>query len=105
MNKLILDSMHKRDRFKRIAKRSNSDKDWQDFKNMRNLVTSLIRKEKKKYITANIIKYKGNPGEMWKLLKFLIPQKNNIKRVQKLIVNDTEVTENKSIANAFNDFF
>ena len=104
MNKLILDSMHRRDRFKRIAKRSKSDRDWQDYRNLRNLVTSLIRKEKKKYITVNILKNRGNSGEMWKLLKFLCPQKKNIKLVQKIIVNNTEVIGNKSIANALTIF-
>ena len=75
MKKKILDSMRKRDRFKRIAKKSKFESDWINYKKMRNTVNSMIRRAKRTYIAESIVKHKGNSGEMWKLLKYLIPDK------------------------------
>ena len=87
MNKNILDSMRKRDRFKRIAKKSKFDSDWINYKKMRNTVNSMIRRAKRTYIAESIVKHKGNSGEMLTLLKYLIPDKKTNTHVQKLISN------------------
>ena len=105
MNKDILDSMRKRDRYKRIAKRSRLDNDWLSYKKMRNNVNSMIRKAKRSYIGNSIVKHKGNSSEMWKLLRYLIPNKKTNSHVQKLITNGVEITNNKSMANIFNEYF
>ena len=97
--------MRKRDRFKRIAKKSKFDSDWINYKKMRNTVNSMIRRAKRTYIAESIVKHKGNSGEMWKLLKYLIPDKKTNTHVQNLISNGVEITHNKSIANTFNNYF
>ena len=42
---------------------------------------------------------------MWKLLKYLIPDKKTNTHVQKLISNGVEITHNQLIANTFNNYF
>ena len=42
---------------------------------------------------------------MWKLLKYLVPDKKTVTHVQKLVSNGVEITHNKSIANTFNEYF
>ena len=44
---------------------------------MRNTVNSMIRRAKQTYIAESIVKHKSNSGEMWKLLKYLIPDKKD----------------------------
>ena len=48
MNKNILDSMRKRDSFKRIAKKTKLESDWINYKKMQNTVNSMIRRAKEK---------------------------------------------------------
>ena len=89
-----------------FAKKSKFDSDWINYKKMRNTVNSMIRRAKRTYIAESIVKHKGNSGEMWKLLKYLIPDKKTNTHVQKLISNGVEITHNKSIANnTFNNYF
>ena len=105
MKKHILDSIRKRDKLKNIARKSKLECDWVQYKKMRNSVTSLIRKAKRNYITESILQNKGNSGAMWKLLKFLIPDKKTVLNIQKLVYNGVEFTGNRPIADAFNEYF
>ena len=51
------------------------------------------------------MKHRGNSGEMWKMLKYLVPEKKCVTHIQKLVANGVEITNKKHIANTFNEYF
>ena len=50
MTREILDLIRKRDQAKKIAKRTNTDVSWENFRKLRNQGTSNVRKAKREYI-------------------------------------------------------
>ncbi len=52
---------------------------FQEYKNLRNTVVGLIRKEKSKFYSSLL----ENPDNVWSVLSEVIPNKNSKKKVKK----------------------
>ena len=104
MNTDIKSLMQERDKSKKKALKSKDPSDWNNYKHLKNQVTSLIRKSKRKYINDNIIRNRGNSSELWKLLHTLLPKKraNVLNRVKS---EGRVITNYKEIANVINNSF
>ena len=63
--------MTERDKLKKIAKRTNSDADWNNWKKSKNKVNKLIRKEKSSKSTDDIIKVSKDKTAkgLWNMVK------------------------------------
>ena len=73
------------------------------YKKLRNLVTSKIRQESIAY-NSNRIKYANVEGDVWKVVKDVTnPQQSNNWSIK--MDNGEVITDEKEIANVFNDFF
>ncbi len=59
---------------------------------------------KKKYYTDMIIKNKNKPRVMWKFIKQLLQGKSK-NAPHSIMIEDKLVTDNKQIAQCFNEFF
>ena len=105
MTSEILNLIREREKAKHNAKRINTNEEWSKVKRLRNQVTSLVRKTKRKYVTDNIKKNIGNATVMWKVLKELIPSSKSTTRVKKIIYDGIEHTGHKNVANVLNDHF
>ena len=66
-----------------------------------------IRHSKSRYYTCKFNEYKNNIKKTWNLINRTIKQnsKSNKKNIEKILYNNELLTDDKDIANSFNDFF
>ena len=84
-------------------------KDWENYKIMRNKVTSIIRKNKRDYFN-NAIKDKSNVKDLWKTIKGASNNDYNNSCVEtglplEMCFNKVTIKGKYNIINAFNDHF
>jgi hypothetical protein len=77
----------------------------QYYKNYRNMYNSVLKLSKKMYIEENFKNYKGNPKKTWDFLKSTTFGETGKQKITELKVDDQSVTDNKDMANIFNNFF
>lgn len=101
---------------KAIKKRDQLYKLWQsnpednvlknNFTAYRNMLNSLIRQAKVSYYRNLIADTKGDSKKLWNIINkkliFKVKQSTNI---EKIIHNNTEISDRKLISNAFNEYF
>ena len=82
-------------------------KNEKKYKTYKNLFETLKLKSKKNYYAKLINKYKNNIKKTWQVIKEIIGKtkliSNNLPR--RLIVNETEISDQKDIAKHFNEYF
>ena len=65
--------IYERDYWHNHACRTKSIQDFNKYRCLRNKVTSLIRNQKKNYISSQLFANKGKPGNTWKILERILP--------------------------------
>ena len=105
MNNDIKILMRDRDRCKAKARVTKLESDWNKYKTSRNHVTAVIRKCKRKYVTESIMKNKGNPSEIWKLLRTLMANTKQSNVINCIKYGNDEFVNHKDIANVMNNSF
>ena len=96
--------MRRRDQFHKKARKFNRPSDWSECRRLRNLINSSLRQAKKTYFAEKLEESRPNPSEFWKTLKHVLPNKNVNCDIDRLIVDDKEVTGHKDIADAINSY-
>ena len=76
-----------------------------NYKRYRNIFNTLLRKSKKMYFNSNFEKFKKNPRRTWDLLKEAANIKKSSDKVEKIVINNDIITDQRLIANHFNDYF
>lgn len=105
MNDEIRQMIHNRDHYKRIANKSQNDIDWENYKNLRNLVNSTIKRAKKDCYDMLFRESANDTNKLWSTIKKVLPAKNQTKINSLKDENGTELKDAKDIANCFNAFF
>lgn len=105
LDKSILSAMKRRDQFHRKTRKFNRSSDWSEYRRLRNLINSSLRKARKTYFTAKLVESRPNPSNFCKTLKQVLPNKNVYRDIGKLIVDDKELPGYKDIADALNSYF
>jgi Reverse transcriptase (RNA-dependent DNA polymerase) len=75
------------------------------FKSYRNIYNRLVRASKKMYYDSNLKKAKKNPKKTWALLKMAIGHPSKNEKIDKVTVENVEISSPTKIASAFNTFF
>jgi hypothetical protein len=75
------------------------------YKNYRKIFQKMLNAAKKLHINEKLRNCKNNPHATWKILNDVIGKTPNNPKIANIIVNDTNLTSDLDIANAFNDFF
>ena len=99
--------MRKRDRLFRRAKQRGTERDWTNWRNQRNLVTSLNRRLKNDHLRLKVnvlMENKKNPYKYHKILKSITGFNKSV-TVPPLIVGDDIVSNDEEKAEAFNEYF
>ena len=96
--KLVRDQLHSK------AILTNNIADWDNYKKMKNKVTSMVRDAKREYYYSSIEENKGDHRGMWRVLKGLLP-KCSQSSITSLLINEVLVTNFRQIAQEFNKFF
>ena len=97
--------MHQRDYLHTKALQHNSEYYWKLYKRARNLVVSKIREAKRTFVDEAINQAQTKPKDMWTRLKQFLPSKCNNIQTSYLQINDTCISQNDQIADAFNYLF
>ena len=72
----IIKLMYERDYVHAKATQSNDSKLWQDYRNLRNKVTCIIKERKNAYFNDIHTLCRNDPPKMWSEIKRLVPGKN-----------------------------
>lgn len=103
-NEEIMIEMKERDKLYKRAILTKIDQDWENFKQKRNKVVTLIRTAKITYYNKKIDETKNNSTEMWKTLKGLIKVENKKCPKEEIIFNN-KIVSGDEISESFNNFF
>ena len=104
MNGKIKKTIRERDHCLIKARRTNADEHWATYRHLRNLVTRQIRDSKSKYNRRMLEENNNDPKGFWKMIKRILPgEKKSV--ASSIKVNGKIITENKTIAENFNDYF
>ena len=68
--------MYERDHVHAKATRGNDSKLWQDYRNLRNKVTRIIKERKNAYLIDINALGRNSSKKMWSEIKRLVPGKN-----------------------------
>ena len=94
--------MRQRDYLRGKADRTGSKYLRQVFQHLRNKVDYTLRKLKSDYYTKKIEDNKDNLRNTWKVLKKVINRKSKCNSVNKITVNNTEITDKQEILDEMN---
>ena len=103
----LLISIRQRDKLRKlVAKNPNNPNLLNNFKAYRNLLTKLTNKAKTSYFKQKFEQHKNNSKKTWELIR-KASNENFSNNLISCITNDdgTELSEEKAIANKFNDYF
>ena len=79
---------------------------YQKYKKYRNIIVSLIRKSKKRHYSEYFLTHNANIKKTWDGIRELIDiSKKKSFRIQMINHNNKSITDNKQIADTFNDFY
>ena len=73
--------------------------------NIQELVNIALRHAKAEYYRNKIAQQNNNPKEAWKTINDLLGRSSNETIVNELKINDSKITSNEEITNAFNEYF
>ena len=107
VTKEFLTAINERNFLLKQAKKSKSIKDWHTFTQKRNQVIKMKNKLKQSHYNETLSQHEKRPKQLWKILKSMVPNKNNKDASIKRLVQDdgSEITCPKGIADHFNKFF
>ena len=76
------------------------------YKKYRNLIISLIRKNKKKHFSNYFTMYNSNIKKTWEGIRELVNiNKKKHRNIQMINHNNHPITNNKEMSNVFNEFY
>lgn len=83
----------------------DTDINWSMYKELRNSVTTLIRRKKKAYYENLIDENKNDSKLMWKAIKEVVGKQNKGNTISRIYFGNLLVTDRVEIAEKFNEFF
>ena len=105
LDRSVLRLMRERDHQHKKAIKHGLSTDWNEFKRLPNMVTSINRKRRKNDFATKLEENRGNPRAYWKTLRQILPSKTKISGTERLIVDEIELNDGLEIANSFNEYF
>ena len=97
--------IRQRDYLKAKAMKTGSKYLYQTFRKIRSRVLSLLKHLRKDYYTKKLDETKGNMKKTWKSLKNAMNQNIKANSIEKVVIRNTEITDNAEIVEAFNQHF
>ena len=75
------------------------------YKDYKNKLSSILKKREKMYYQSEIVANKTNIWKMWEIIKQVINRKKGLKINDKFMDNNNLITDPKSIADGFNNYY
>ncbi|PJE77993.1 hypothetical protein CI610_03077 [invertebrate metagenome] len=104
-------NMRARDRFRKIAKRTNHPRDIAKFKNQRNKVNNMKKYARQSFYenVGNLIEFyhSSDPKNYWRLVKRLMGNSETSRPIPTLVdpISERLLVDDKAKCNALNDYF
>ena len=89
----------------RISLKHPTSYDISKYKDYKNKLLSILKKEEKNYYRSEIHSNKNNLRKVWDIIKQVVNRKKGSKIHEKFIHNDKEIADPKAIADGFNNYF
>lgn len=105
LNSATLITMRKRDQIHKKAVKSGLSQDWDLYKFLRNRVTKLNRKSRRDYFADKLEQNRAKPRAFWNILRQVLPSKRKHLEINKIVVDNEEVSDPSKIADALNEYF
>jgi hypothetical protein len=93
-----------RNQLYKLARITDEEENWNNYKAKRNEMVEVVRRKKFIYYNNIIDELVHKPRDMWKVLKKMYRGKENGK-MKEVLFGNKKYTDDKEIANKFNDFF
>ncbi len=98
VNSDILDAIKQRDK-------SKARNDIENYRLLRNKVTSLMNAARKSSIERKIEDGQNNPSTIWKIFKEFKPPNSRKSAINQLNIDGIEINDSETMSNSFNSFF
>ena len=97
--------MRSRDFHHKRAQKTQADREWRAYRDLRNKTTSLIRKSKRECYSHVINANKKNSGKLWKALKSAVSTSTKNPSIGSLETESSVTSELQEIAQRFAKYF
>ena len=97
--------MRSRDFHHKRAQKTQADREWRAYRDLRNKTTSLIRKSKREYYSHVINANKRDSGKLWKALKSAVSTSTKNPSIGSLETESSVTSEPREIAQGFAKYF
>ena len=97
--------IRQRDYLKAKAVKTGSIYLYQAFRQIRSKVYSLLKCLRKDYYAKKLDETKGDMKKTWKILKNAMNQDIKAYCIEKVVIRNTEITDNNEIVEAVNEHF
>ena len=88
--------MKTRDKWRKLARKTNDPLAWSGYKNFKREVKRELRLAEQEYVTSEIQNNPNNIGSLWKIIRRCLPKKSLSKKIY--------TKDEKLVANEFNQF-
>ena len=97
--------MFRRDALKKRAVKNNSPTNWKAYRKLKNELDRTIKKTKRDYFINKINEDRKDIKNTWKVLNAAMNKSTKVIHIDKLKVNDDDITDSNEIVNLFNKHF
>ena len=104
-NKTVKNKLFQRDRFKRVAIKTNNENDWKLYRSSRNAANIALQNAQKEYYATKFLNSKTNPKHAWKTVNDILGRSRKQNIVNEMNLPGKTVTSTRELVNVFNDYF
>ena len=105
ISKSLLKSINRKNNMYYKFRANPTPKRRDKYNKYKNILTRILRVEKRKYFSLQFEKNKFNIKETWRIINNALNRNSNSKRLTQIKVGDRITTNKETIANHFNDYF
>ena len=105
ITKPILRLINRKNNLYYVSKIQRSEKSHRKYSTYKNILTKILRIEKRKYFTNQLILFKHDISKTWKIINSAINKHNDKSRIEKITYNNVEIRDSAQMADTFNQYF
>ena len=105
ITKSILRSINRKNNLYYANKIQRSEKSHRKYTTYKNVLTKILRIEKRKYFTNQLILVKHDIRKTWKIINSAINKHSDKSRITKIKCNNVDIHDSEQIADSFNEYF
>ena len=105
ITKGIFNSIKVRNKLYKLYLKKPSEQSLNKYKQYRNRLTSIIKTSKKMHYSKELGKAEGDLNATWKVINNITNRNKQKAQIERIKIDNNELTDSAEIANAFNSYF